>query len=513
MANGASRLPMTSIAVSLSQLLSNYSPNDTVLLIGHTLSSSAVTPVPGYEGAAIPQYTPTQLPNFGDVDTTMQWLEDNGFVFNFGISTTIDLPVPDSVSLSSGVATLTWTTRPTGFDQLTASGTGTVTQTGSAATGTYAGFGTSGYSILVSGITGTFDDTAGHTIEVVLNTPSASTIDGRTSDEIVCMIYAMLSAAAGAAATSGATQGMPNIYFAYMPSTETAFGDGDLFEAVLGGSVYYSALVMPYEITSTIDITTTYAAFFTTVLALNDPSQVNYQKYGTIGYWSTISVVADDIPNLVMNDSQYSAGMYFPYDNDVEAVYQYPGQVAAAAVAYIITNPAPFLPLGKVEINGLVPPVVNAGLTYQLCESVLDKGYTPIFINQDGMPAFARTITGLTTYPNTSAPATQYYDIQNWQVIFFNKGVKGAILQSPQFTNKNFTQRYRKDLRLAMIDVDKGFERATMVSNVNQYLSQYTVTQNNVGTVLVANPLQVTAGVQSIAVTINLQNQFNANTF
>lgn len=510
--NGVNRLPMNSIAISLAQLLSTYLPSTTILLIGHTLSDNPVTPLPGYNGPAILPYTPTPIPNEGDLDTTMSWLKMNGFVFNYGISFPVTLSAPTSVSVSGTTTTLTWATRPQAFDQIQATYSGTVSQETTNATGTFAGFGPTGYSIVVTNTSGgVFDTTSANDITVTLNNPNSSAIDARTSDEIACMVYSALSASVGNAATSNSAPYSPNIYIAYMPASETVFGDGTLFQNVLSQSTYFINLVSPYEILLQTDFTK-YSAFFTTVQALNAPTQVEFQKYGTFGSWAVQSVTPNNQTALLMNNSQYSVGYDFPYDNTVEPVYQYPGQVAAAAVVYNMTNPAPFIPQGKVVINGITPPSVNNGLSYSQAATALNLGYTPIYINNNGQPAFVRTITGLTTYPNTTAPATQYFDIQDWQKIFYNKGVKGARLDS-EFQNQLYTPDYAKRLRSAMIEIDLGFEKASMLNNVPTWISQYTVSQDSSGKVQVVTPVEVTPGAYSVNITMALQNQFPVNTF
>lgn len=509
--NGLNRLPMSSISVSLAQLLGIYSPNTNILLIGHTLSADPVTPIPGYNGPAIQPYTPTQIPNYGNLQDTMNWLKLNGFVFNYGVSFSVELPVPDTVVVVSGVTTLTWDTRPAEFDRVQSSYAGTVEQATSNAQGTFSGFGPTGYSILVSGTTGAFTTTSGQTITLTLNVPNNSAIDAKTSDEIACMVYSGLSASAGASATSNAAPYTPNLYIAYMPSTELVFGDGTLFQHVLSDSTYYIDLVSPYEILTLSD-KTKFASLFTTILALNAPEQIQFQKYGTFGSWGVLSVSTNNQSALVMNDSQYSIGYDFPYDNTVEPVYQYPGQIAAAATVYNMTNPAPFLPQGNVVVNGITPPSVKDGLSYSQASTALGLGYTPIYINTDGDPAFVRTITGLTKYPNTTVPATQYFDIQDWQVIFYNKGAKAEKILK-HFQNQKYTPDFRKRLRSEMVETDLGFQNASMLSDVETFISQYSVSQDNTGKVKVVTPIKVTPGVYSIDVTLLLQNQFSADAF
>lgn len=502
------RLPQNQIQVSLAQLLGTAAPNYTILLIGHLLTANAPVPVPGYDGPALEFYKPYQLPSFPSVDATMQWLKDNGLAVNFGITQSIDLGVPDTVTINvDSSVTLTWTVRPTGFDNLRKNAVGTVDQATSLATGTYAGYGATGYSILVADVTGVFDTT--HAVTVTTTQASSSVINAVTSDEVACMIFNALQASSGAAVNNAAT---PNIYFAMLKSTDTGFGPAlsGVWSYVLSRPTWYTSILIPYEILTTDDITINYVDFFTAILTLNAPTNVNQQKYGTIGYWAVSSVDKDSISDLVMKDSQYFGGIYFPYDNTSNIVTQLPGQIVSSAITYVATNPPPYNTLDRVEINGLIPPdSVDEGISYDLGEDVLAKGYTPIFIDENKLPAFVRTITGLLTYPNTTDPANQYYDIQNWQVIIYNRETKGVILASDEFINQKFTAIFSKNLRNKMIQVDKIFERASMIANVSVFQSQYTVTQDaNTGVVTVTNPLEVTAGVQNIIVDIALQNQF-----
>ena len=504
-----SRLPQTRIALILSQLLSGYSEQYKILLIGHINGTVAPVPQPGYVGPSINLNEPFRLPAIQDPQLMVSYLQSLGLNGTFGVSQEISLGTPTSVSEPvNGSVTLTWATRPANFGQLTVAGNGTVAQATSLATGTYGGIATSGtYSVIVTDVTGTFNTT--NAVTVTITQPGASVIDATLSDEIVCMVYNSLVESLSAN-TQSANVPTPTIYIACLASDEAGFGpsDADVFDFVFGQTVYYNTIVMPYTILSTEDVDVNYVRFFQAIAELNLPSACQQQFYGTMGVWGVTAVDKNSQADLVTSNTPYVSPAWYPYSN-TNIVAQLPAQIAAAAATVMYTNPPPFNALNEVVLNSLVPPDnVNEGAKASNCEVALDQGYTPIAINQTNQAAFVRTITSMITYPNTSLPATQYFDIQPWQVLFLFRGA--AYLYLTSFINQKLTNSLCRTMQLGLIDLANTFQTENMIENVSQYLTQFSVTISPVdgSQAIVAIPLEVIPGLQSINASIYLQNTF-----
>ncbi len=503
-----SRLPQTRIALILSQLLSGYSEQYKILLIGHINGDVPPVPLPGYTGPSINLREPFRLPAIQDPQLMITYLRSLGLNGVFGVTEQIDLPAPTSatVNLDSSV-TLTWATRPSNFGNLPVAGTGTVAQATSDATGTYAGLGTTTYSITITGVTGVFDDT--HAVTVTLSQPGASVIDATLSDEIVCMVYNSLVESLYANTASAAVP-TPTIYIACLPSTDTGFGpsDADVFDYVFSQTTYYNTIAMCYTILTTDDIDVTYARFFQAIAELNLPSACAQGFYGTEGVWGVTAIDKNSQADLVTSNTPYLTPAWYPYsDNNI--VTQLTGQVAAAAATVIFTNPPPFNALNEQILNSLVPPDnINEGVKASNCEVALVQGYTPIAINVNNQAEFVRTITSMITYPNTDLPATQYFDVQPWQVLFLFRGA--AYLYLSGFINQKLTNSLCRTMQLGLIALANTFQQENMVENVSQYLTQFSVTISPTdGTqAIVSIPLEVIPGLQSIDASVYLQNTF-----
>lgn len=120
--------------------------------------------------------------------SALNYLKSQGATVNLGISNSINLVAPNTVTVSGSQVTLTWTAEPIGWtDLLAGSISGTVLQKTSLATGTILTISRSAFSIVLTNITGTFNTTNIITVTYVNN--SVAIPDGKQTEIFALDVY------------------------------------------------------------------------------------------------------------------------------------------------------------------------------------------------------------------------------------------------------------------------------------------------------------------------------------
>lgn len=194
--NGILKVPSVIISEQIKQTSNAPSPIRSLMLIGHRTpvggSLPPLTPAAGFQSPSL--YTPYQLdPTYlSDPNTAMTYMQKLGFTVNFGISGSLTLAAPNTVTVNVDTSvTLTWNTQPVGWSVLVGATSiqGAVVQ--GSASGTLFSVSTTGFSITVTSVTGTFATTGAVVINYI-NTGIGRPDPART-EEICMMVYYAVS--------------------------------------------------------------------------------------------------------------------------------------------------------------------------------------------------------------------------------------------------------------------------------------------------------------------------------
>lgn len=138
----------------------------------------------------IPLYTPFMIPGqyLSSGSGVLSYLQSLGATVARGISNTINLVAPTSVSTVAGNTVLTWSSQPAGWTNLiNGSINGTVSQAVSTATGTILTISQMSYSITLSAVTGTFNTT--NVVSIAYINAGLSIPDGKKTEIFALDVY------------------------------------------------------------------------------------------------------------------------------------------------------------------------------------------------------------------------------------------------------------------------------------------------------------------------------------
>ena len=138
-------------------------------------------------------YRPYKIPQNFTVDgpTALNWARNQGATVVLGVSGTINLVAPTSVTVTGGLVTLSWSSEPYGFaDLLGGNVVGTVSQAVSSSSGTIYSVSQSGvapFVIILTGVTGDFNTT--NVLAIDYENTSIPIPDGRKTEQWVLDLY------------------------------------------------------------------------------------------------------------------------------------------------------------------------------------------------------------------------------------------------------------------------------------------------------------------------------------
>lgn len=233
--------------------------------------------------------------------------------------------------------------------------------------------------------------------------------------------------------------------------------------------------------------------------------RVENGQYGTFAVAANRSVA--DPSTLFKYDTQFFQGVWLR-DSGTPAYSL--AEMAAAEAAILGGNTVPFNPEDNSVIGGLDAPASNsqwitvgAGLE---SESALNRGWTPLRVLPNGDVAIVRSVTSrLTVNADGVTDVTAYYDVQDFQVLyFFRKAVKARFSQT-DFVNQKASQGEANLARGEVIRLMSAFEDQGMFQNVAE-LSKLVVVERNASDRSrfdVFIPVNVVPGLHVIASNVN----------
>ena len=153
---------------------------------------------------------------------------------------------------------------------------------------------------------------------------------------------------------------------------------------------------------------------------------------------------------------------------------------------------------------------VGAGLE---SESALNRGWTPLRVKPNEDVAFVRTVTTRITI-NGSTPATAYYDVQDFQVLYYWRKTLWTRFNQPDFSNVKASVQKARDVKSEAIRLANVFEDQNMFQAVNQLAKQFVVERSETDRHRfdLFTPVNVIPGLHVIATQISAGVQFDSFT-
>lgn len=290
-----------------------------------------------------------------------------------------------------------------------------------------------------------------------------------------------------------------------------ANGDTDFGTALTTAkNVKAEFVVSPFDGVSGAVMSPTAASLKTHCLTVSGATRTSNNQFGTMGVSFNRSVV--DPANLPKQDSQYMINVW-AYDSG-SPTYSI-GEMAAAAAAKIAGNAIPFNPLDDVTIVGIAAPAASAdwpsvGDNAQ-SETALQNGWTPLYVKPNEEVAFVRTITSRLSVDGSGSPVVNsYYDVQDFQVIYYWRKTVYTRLKQPDF-KKKASADVAKRMKAELIRLAGAFEDQEMFQAVAQLAKTFVVARVTTDrhAFEVKTPINVVPGLHRKKVNVEATTEFD----
>ena len=322
--------------------------------------------------------------------------------------------------------------------------------------------------------------------------------------EIANMVIAAVEANAG-----GST--FPPIKCCPLDSTETSIPVAAQ-TAIQAARLGISFLVSPYDMQTL----TERNILKSMAQTMSGAQRVETQQFGSFGVAANFNVT--DPSNLVAFDTQFLIGIYKRDSAPTKSL----GETAARAAAVMAANAIPYNPLDDVSLRSEAAPTseadyitVGAGLE---SETVLNKGWTPLWIKPNGEVAFVRTVTGrISTDGSGNTAVTAYYDVQDFQTLYFWRKTIYTRFSQPDFKQRKASSGPNgtdKDIKSEAIRLASTFEDEGMFQAVSKLAKSFKVERNasDRHRFDILTPVNVIPGLHVIATNVQATTQFDVVT-
>lgn len=320
--------------------------------------------------------------------------------------------------------------------------------------------------------------------------------------ELALMVIAAVRANVGQSS-------LPKLKCVPLASTDTDFGASD---AALTAAERVKAefLVSPYDGQDSALRTKLKEA----ALLMSGAQRVENNQYGTVGVAFNRS--ESDPSQLDAADSQFLMLAWLP-DSGTPA-YSI-GEMAAAFAARCAQQGVPFNPVDSLTINGVAAPenmdewpTVGAGLE---SESALEQGWTPLYVKPNQEVAIVRSVTSRLSADGSGTPVvTAYYDLQDFQVLYFWRKTVFTRFSQPDFKQRKASAETAREIKSELIRLATLFEDQNMFQAVKQLAKQFQVERNSSDRSRfdVKTPVNVIPGLHVIATNVEATTEFDVLT-
>jgi phage tail sheath gpL-like len=275
--------------------------------------------------------------------------------------------------------------------------------------------------------------------------------------------------------------------------------------------VHADFVVSPYDL----DADATNRTILSNMAAtMSGPGRTDNQQFGTFGVGASNKA---DPTTLFKMDTQYLTGVW-QRDTSGSPGYSL-AETAAAYAAILAGNTVPFNPVNDVVVGGQPAstvvadwPSVGAGLDSESC---LNRGWTPLRTFPNGNVGIVRSVTGrLSTDGSGTTPVTAYYDVQDFQVLYFWRKTVWTRETQPDFKRAKASVNAAQHLLGEIVRLARQFEDQGMFQSVSQLAKQFLVQRNasDRSRFDVFTPVNVIPGLQVIANNVQAGTQFDSFT-
>lgn len=239
--------------------------------------------------------------------------------------------------------------------------------------------------------------------------------------------------------------------------------------------------------------------------------RVENNQFGTIGV--AAETVQADPSLLEAYDTQFFSGCYL---RDTGGHPRLVGEIAAMYAAKMAGNVVPFNPLNKITMTGLEAPVdgddhITVGQSLE-SDAILEKGWSPLYVKPNGEVAIVRSVTARLSFDGSGVPlVTAYYDVQDFQVLYFWRKTVFTRGSQPDFANVKASAQKASDFRGELIRLMRLFEDQEMFQAVDQLSKKLQIERSSSDRhrFNVKTPVNVIPGLHVIATNVEATTEFD----
>lgn len=251
----------------------------------------------------------------------------------------------------------------------------------------------------------------------------------------------------------------------------------------------------------------------TQATAMSGPSRVQNSQFGTFAV--ALNRAVTDPALLPKYDTQYFTGAWL---RDTSTRTYSVAEDAAAYAAILAGNTVPFNPVDNAPIGSMPVPAVQtdwitvgAGLESEAC---LNQGWSPLRVLPAGQVAIVRSVTSRLTTGDGVTSVLSYYDVQDFQVLYFFRKAVFQRFNQTDFTNQKASASKARVTKTEVVRLASSFEDQGMFQAVAQLapLVEVQVNATDRSRFDVFVPVNVVPGLHVIATNMQATTEFDVTT-